>query len=155
MPMNNVHVTVYGRLSGDPKVLPVRGDIPLTAAQLVTLIEERREGQTSETRFWLNLIAFGRQAEGLALHARHDTIRASGFLQLNHYVDRHGVEREQWQLRVDALHSARLVGPADEEPRTAAGEAADRGQEDGISPPEEAASVEMRPRRRRRLTEAT
>ena len=155
MPINNVHVTVYGRLSADPKALPVRGDIPLTAAQLVTLIEERREGQTSETRFWLNLIAFGRLAEGLALHAKNDTIRTSGFLQLNHYVDRNGVEREQWQLRVDALHSARLVGPSDEEPRAAVDEAADRRQEDGISPPEEAASVEMRRRRRRRLTETT
>ena len=153
--MNNVHVTVYGRLSADPKALPVRGEIPLTAAQLVTLIEERREGQTSETRFWLNLIAFGRLAEGLALHAKHDTIRASGYLQLNHYVDRHGIEREQWQLRVDALHSARLVGPADEEPRAAVGGQADHAQEDSVSPPEEAASVELRRRRRRRLAEAT
>ncbi len=97
---------IHGRLGGDPREIPTRGQTLMVSGSVAVKIQTRDNEET----LWLGLLAFGKQAESLLRHKSGDMVSASGRVQLNRW-EKNGEQREQWQLVADSLVSARTVRP--------------------------------------------
>ena len=61
--------------------------------------------------WWLNLVAFGAQAESLERHDKGEMISVIGPLERSYWTDQNGEVRESWGMVVESLVSARTVRP--------------------------------------------
>jgi single-strand DNA-binding protein len=104
-----MQASAYGRLGGDPREIATSTGNPMVVCSLA--VDVARGESSDAPPLWLNLIAFGRVAEALAKHNRGDLISVSGRVQINRWRDKSGAEREQFQLVVDTVISARTVRP--------------------------------------------
>lgn len=105
-----MQVAVYGRLGVDPRDIETRtGNQMATATMAVDMANARDEDAPP---MWLGLIAFGRQAEALLRQKKGDLVSVAGRAQVSRWTDRStGEEREQLQIVIDSLISARAVRP--------------------------------------------
>jgi single-strand DNA-binding protein len=101
-------VSLYGRLGQDPRAITTASGKPMTVASVAVDIPLRGEDRHSE---WFGLVAFGEVAERLLRQEKSDMVAVTGRLQLHLWEDRDGNERQQWQVVVDTLVSARTVRP--------------------------------------------
>ena len=102
-----MQAAIYGRLGGAPKELQTKSGNPMAVAS-VALNLDRSDGDRTT---WVKLIAFGRVAEDLQRHDKGDCLRASGRMQMSHWQDHNGNERESMELVCDSLVSTRTVRP--------------------------------------------
>lgn len=101
-------------MGGDPKAVNTKTGTPMTVATLAV-----DAGEADAPPLWLGVVAFGKLADELLRHRKGDTLSASGRLQVRHWTDSDGTQREQWQVVADALVSARTVRPGTRQRRTA------------------------------------
>lgn len=99
-------LAAYGRLGGDPVERTAQSGKTWATASLAV------NGGDDKPTLWVSVVAFDRAAQDLCRHAKGDHVSVSGRLQLNKWNDHEGKEREQLQVVVDALVSARSVRPA-------------------------------------------
>lgn len=100
-------MSVYGRLVADPQEKQTQSGKAMTTGKMAVTLPAKN----GERTLWLSLVAFGKQAELLARHKKGDMIRASGNMTANVWTDSAGVERESYQIMLDALISPRTVRP--------------------------------------------
>ncbi len=112
-------VAAYGRLGGDPRALDTKSGKPMTVATLAVDV-----GEADAPPLWLGVVAFRKLADELRRHRKGDTLSASGRLQVRHWTDADGAQREQWQVIADAIVSARTVRPGARQHRPAPDEGA-------------------------------
>ena len=103
-------VSVYGRLTGDPRAIETRTGKPMTVARLAVSLPCREDGKDGEGSAFFGLVAFGELAESLARHVKGDTVDVFGRVKLNRYTSRDGEAREEMQITTDGLISARPGG---------------------------------------------
>lgn len=100
-------MSVYGRLVADPQEKQTQSGKAITTGKMAVTLPAKN----GERTLWLSLVAFGKQAELLAHHKKGDMISASGNMTANVWTDSTGVERESYQIMLDALISPRTVRP--------------------------------------------
>ena len=106
-----MQISAYGRLGKDPKAIETQSGKAMTTASLAVRLDLRADGETLDGTQWLQLVAFGKQAEALARHRQGDLISVYGHCQLSRYETREGETRESLAVIVDALLSARSTRP--------------------------------------------
>ena len=104
-------VSVYGRLTGDPREIKTRTGTPMTVGRLAASLPCRENGEDGEATAFFGLVAFGELAESLARHLKGDALGAFGRVQINRYKNRDGEAREELSITTDGLVSARTVRP--------------------------------------------
>ena len=104
-------VSVYGRLTGDPREIKTRTGTLMTVGRLAVSLPCRENGEDSEAAAFFGLVAFGELAESLARHVKGDTVSASGRVKINRYTNRDGEAQEEMQIMADGLVSARTIRP--------------------------------------------
>ena len=119
----------YGRLGKDPvRRRPKSGELMVTAS--LALDVDRLTDDRQPAPWWLNLVAFGAQAESLERHERGEMISVPGPLERSYWTDQSGEVRESWGMVVESLVSARPVRPS---PRKARKEArGPRREQEGL-----------------------
>lgn len=106
-----MQISAYGRLGKDPKAIQTQSGKAMTTASLAVRLDLRADGETLDGTQWLQLVAFGKQAEALARHRQGDLISVYGHCQLSRHETREGETRESLAVIVDALLSARSTRP--------------------------------------------
>ena len=119
----------YGRLGKDPVCRRTKsGELMVTAS--LALDVDRLTDDRQPAPWWLNLVAFGVQAESLERHERGEMISVTGPLERSYWTDQSGEVRESWGMVVESLVSARTARPG---PRKARKEArAPRREQEGL-----------------------
>ena len=100
--------TAYGKMHKDPRSINTSTGKPMSSASIAVDTSSKRD---PEANYWLNLLAFGEQAEILLKHQAGDSIGVVGRMQRNKWKDREGIEHEGLQLVVDTLTSSRTIRP--------------------------------------------
>ena len=100
--------SIYGRLVADPKPIQTKTGTAMTTGTMAVSLPTK-DGE--DATWWVNLLAFGRQAELLAGHHKGDMVSASGQLQMNRWTDQEGNTKESHRLLADSLISAKTVRP--------------------------------------------
>ena len=96
-------VSVYGRLTGDPRAIETRTGNPMTVGRLAVSLPCRENGEDGEAAAFFGLVAFGELAESLARHLKGDMVGAFGRVKINRYTNRDGEAREEIQIMTDGL----------------------------------------------------
>ena len=104
-------VSVYGRLTGDPRAIETRTGNPMTVGRLAVSLPCRENGEDGEATAFFGLVAFGELAESLARHLKGDMVGAFGRVKINRYTNRDSEAREELSIMADGLVSARTVRP--------------------------------------------
>ena len=104
-------VSVYGRLTGDPRAIETRTGNPMTVGRLAVSLPCRENGEDGEATAFFGLVAFGELAESLARHLKGDMVGAFGRVKIKRYTNRDGEAREELEIMIDSLVSARTVRP--------------------------------------------
>ena len=104
-------VSVYGRLTGDPRAIETRTGNPMTVGRLAVSLPCRENGEDGEASAFFGLVAFGELAESLARHLKGDMVGAFGRVKINRFTNRDGEAREELSIMADGLVSARTVRP--------------------------------------------
>ena len=105
-------IAAYGRLARDPRQHETTSGKPMTTGTIAVEVELRERGaETAAETLWLQVCAFGRQADDLAAMAKGEPVSLTGRLQLSRYQTREGEDRESWQCIADSVVSARSVRP--------------------------------------------
>ena len=100
----------YGRLGKDPVRRTTKsGELMVTAS--LALDVDRLTDDRQPVPWWLNLVAFGAQAESLVRHERGEMISVTGSLERSYWTNQTGEVRESWGMVVESLVSARTVRP--------------------------------------------
>ena len=102
-----MHASAYGRLGQDPRSHETKTG--KTMATCTLAVDIAREEDTGP--LWLGIVAFGGKATDLMRHGKGELISVSGRVQRNTYTTRDGQAREQLQIVVDVIVSARTVRP--------------------------------------------
>jgi len=100
-----IQASLSGRLGKDPRTIETKTGTPMVSAPVVVDVSSYR----GEASVWVSVTAFGKGAEILNTHAKGDTIAASGKLEMSHWTQADGVERDSWTLIADHIHSARTA----------------------------------------------
>lgn len=105
-------ISAYGRLVADPETRTTGKGTNMAMARLAVWLpcNAAEDGQAT---FWLGVIAFGKQAEALALHAKGDMVSVAGNMQLNRWTGQDGRTQQGYQVLAESVISARTVRPAD------------------------------------------
>ena len=107
----SAQIAAYGRLAADPRAHETRTGKPMTTARIAVTVDAREGRETGEGTLWLDVVAFGYAAEGLARHAKGEPVSVSGRMELSRWTARNGEERERWRVIADAVVSVRSVRP--------------------------------------------
>ena len=76
-----IHASCYGRLAKDPQPRTTANGKPMVTASLAVDVTPNN-GDVQET-LWVSVLAFGKQAEVLAKHAKGEMIAVTGRLTQN------------------------------------------------------------------------
>ena len=98
--------TVYGRLGKPPREIPTSTGTAMASASVAVDVSH---GKNPEATCWVQLLAFGRNAELLLACESGAMVSATGKVQMNRWNSESGHTVEQLQLLCDSLHSARTV----------------------------------------------
>lgn len=78
-------ISAYGRLVADPLTGTTNNGNSMAMVRLaVSLTCHKVEG--GEATFWLGVVAFGKQADLLASHAKGDLVSVTGSMQMNQWA---------------------------------------------------------------------
>lgn len=104
----SIQASAYGRLGGAPRQINTKTGRSMVVANLAV---DQGNGDDDAPPLWIGLVCFGQLAETLLRHDKGDPLSVSGRLQMRSWTDTEGAGREQLQLVVDAMVSARAVRP--------------------------------------------
>ena len=121
-------IAAYGRLARDPRQHETTSGKPMTTGTIAVEVELHERGaETAAETLWLQVCAFGRQADDLARMAKGEPVSVAGRLQMTRYQTREGDARESWQCIADSVVSARTVRPKGGGRRSGGNGARERG----------------------------
>jgi single-strand DNA-binding protein len=99
---------VYGRVGNDPVSRTTKaGAAMATCSVAVDVAGKDAEPQTQ----WVNLLAFGYQADALLRASKGEMLAAIGKMSRGSYTAKDGTEKEQWTLLADSIIVAKSARP--------------------------------------------
>ncbi len=97
----SIHASIYGRAVADPKRHITKGGKPMSTIRLAV---DATAGNVEERQtLWLDVLAFGANAELLAGVHKGEMVSATGKVTKSVYTPQGGTEREQLTLIADGL----------------------------------------------------
>jgi len=100
-----IQASLTGRAGKAPRAIPTKTGTPMAAISLAVDVGSYQGDAT----VWVNVTAFGKQADVIMAHDKGDTIAATGRLELARWTGDDGAERESWRLIAEHVHSVRTV----------------------------------------------
>ena len=109
--MSDVLIAASGRLGADPREHATRNGKTMAFANLaVNLPDRSRDAEKgAHETLWLSLVAFGNSAGVLLAHRKGDLLQVSGRMAYSRYTMGNGEDREQYQVTVESIVSAKAV----------------------------------------------
>ena len=119
-------LSAYGRLVADPQTRTTNNGTSMAMGRIAVSLpcNAAAEGQAT---FWLGVIAFGKQADALARHAKGDMLSVSGAMQLNQWTGKDGGTQQGYQIVADSVISAKTVRPGGKRAESVKASEASRG----------------------------
>ncbi|WP_022947140.1 single-stranded DNA-binding protein [Methylohalobius crimeensis] len=104
-----IHISAYGRLGRDPETRTTKSGKSMTTARMAC---DATPGNSDEQEtVWIQVLAFGKQAETLAKHQKGETLAVTGRLTQSRWTGKDGEERIGFSVIVDSMVSSRTVRP--------------------------------------------
>lgn len=102
-------VSAYGRLGQDPRSIETKNGKPMCVSSMAVDLNDRNGESHTQ---WLNVVAFGRNADLLGRQKKGDFASISGRCQINRWINGDGQAQVQLSVIVDSIISSRSVRPA-------------------------------------------
>lgn len=99
--------SIHGRVAFDPKERTTKTGKPMTTARLAVDVT----GNGDEETLWLDLLAFGSNAETLARVTKGESVSAIGRVTKGQYTNQAGETRESWSMLADSVLTVRSARP--------------------------------------------
>lgn len=115
-------ISAYGRLVADVQSKTTSNGNAMAFCRMAVPLPCQK-AENGEAPFWLAVVAFGRQAEALALHSKGDMVSVAGNMQINQWTAQDGGTQQGYQVVADSVISARTARPGGK--RGQQGQAAD------------------------------
>ncbi|MDK9605516.1 single-stranded DNA-binding protein [Lelliottia wanjuensis] len=113
-------LAAYGRIAADVQTIPTsNGSIMAYSRMAVSL--PCRDAEDGSGVMWLDITAFGKQAEALARQQKGDLLSVSGTLQLRQWAGQNGGTQSGYGLVVESLVSSQTVRPGNSVGKRTAG----------------------------------
>ncbi len=104
-----MHASIHGRAAFDPRQTTTKSGKPMTTCRLA--VDVTGHNQADEQTLWVDLLAFGHQAEDLARVEKGQMVSAMGRVTRGTFTGRDGTERESWTLLADSVLTVRSARP--------------------------------------------
>ncbi len=104
-------IAAYGRLVADVQTKTTSNGNTMAFARLVVSLPCQK-AENGEAPFWLAVVAFGKQADALARHAKGDMVSVSGNMQITQWTTQEGRTATGYQVVADSVVSARTARPS-------------------------------------------
>jgi single-strand DNA-binding protein len=111
----SIVATVYGRAAFDPRQHVTKGGKDMTTCRLA--VDATGHGAEEQQILWVDVLAFGRNAEALARVEKGQMVSAMGKVTLSHFTGKDGTDREQLSLLADSIVTARSGRPGGRKPK--------------------------------------
>ncbi len=115
----SAQLAAHGRLGADPRTIETKTGRAMVTATLAVDVAEKREGDDAEP-LWLGLVAFGALADRLLEQRKGEALTVYGRLQVRRWQS-DGEAREQLQVVVETVLSARTVARQESSPTSRQG----------------------------------
>lgn len=93
-------IAAHGRLVADVQSKNTSGGGTMAFGRLAVALPCHGV-ENGEATFWLGVVAFGKQAEALALHRKGDIVSVSDNMQLNQWTALEGASASGYQVVAD------------------------------------------------------
>ncbi len=100
--------SIHGRAAFDPKQRTTKTGNPMTSCRLAVDVTGR---DADDETLWLDVLAFGQQAETLARVTKGENLSAIGKVTRGQYTNKAGETRESWTMLADAVLTLRSARP--------------------------------------------
>lgn len=104
-----MHASIHGRCAFDPKERETKSGKPMTTCRIA--VDVTPGNATDEETLWLDVLAFGDQAETLARVRKGESVSAIGRVSKGKYTDRNGETRESWSMIPESILTTRSARP--------------------------------------------
>ena len=107
-----IQANIYGRLSRDPQERQTKSGKTMVMCDVA--VDATPANSDADETMWINLLAFGRQADVLLRHKKGDLLSFSGKLTQSKWRsdNSQGQERTNFSVLADSIISARSVRPS-------------------------------------------
>ncbi|WP_337049367.1 single-stranded DNA-binding protein [Serratia fonticola] len=103
-------IAAYGRLVADVQSKTTSNGNTMAFARLVVSLPCQK-AENGEAPLWVAVVAFGKQADALARHAKGDMVSVSGNMQITQWTTQEGGTATGYQVVADSVVSARTARP--------------------------------------------
>jgi single-strand DNA-binding protein len=111
----SMHATVYGRAACEPRQHTTKTGKDMATCRLA--VDATGYGAEVQQTLWVDVLAFGRNAEALSRVEKGQMVSAMGKVTLSHYTAKDGTDREQFSLLADSIVTARSGRPGGHKPK--------------------------------------
>jgi single-strand DNA-binding protein len=118
-----MHASIHGRCVFEPRQRETKTGKPMTRARLAVDVTGR---DADDETLWLDLLAFGQQADDLARVAKGESVSAIGRITRGRYTASNGESRESLTMIPDAVMTVRSARPGQRRKRADASDASHR-----------------------------
>ena len=110
-----IHASIYGRLGKDPQARTTANGKPMTLCSAA--VDVTPNNAEEQETLWVSVMAFGKQAETLAIHQKGEMAAFTGRLTQSRWKDKAtGEDRTGFTLVADSIVSTRTVRPSRKKP---------------------------------------
>jgi len=102
-----MNASIHGRVAFEPRQHTTKNGKPMTTARLAVDVTGNGEQET----LWLDVLAFGSNAETLARVAKGESVSAIGRVTRGQYTASNGETRESWSMLADSVLTLRSARP--------------------------------------------
>ncbi len=103
-------IAAYGRIAADIQTKTTSNGNNMAFTRMAVSLP-CRTAENGEAVMWLDVTAFGKQADALAKHTKGDLVSVSGQLQINQWTGQDGGTHSGYAMVADSVISARTVRP--------------------------------------------
>ncbi|EKB3333048.1 single-stranded DNA-binding protein [Salmonella enterica subsp. enterica serovar Chandans] len=103
-------IAAYGRIAADIQTKTTSNGNNMAFTRMAVSLP-CRTAENGEAVMWLDVMAFGKQADALAKHTKGDLVSVSGQLQINQWTGQDGGTHSGYAMVADSVISARTVRP--------------------------------------------
>ncbi len=103
--------SIHGRVAFEPRQHTTRNGEPMTTVRLAVDVTGRADSEDEKQTWWIDVLAFGRNAETLARVEKGQSVSAMGTVTRSIYTPQNGEPRDSWSLLADSVLTVRSARP--------------------------------------------
>lgn len=106
-----LYMSAYGRFGQDPRRIETKSGNPMCVSSMAVRLYDKHGDEHTQ---WMNVVAFGRNAELLGRQRKGDVASISGHCQINHWTNNAGQPQVELSIIADSVNSRQAVRPAED-----------------------------------------